>query len=51
MSVWHTRGFGRLRRLLAPLVLVLAIGSVWLGPGLVWRQVSASEPAGAAGGG
>ncbi|MEZ0335212.1 MAG: NupC/NupG family nucleoside CNT transporter [Gemmatimonadales bacterium] len=43
MSVWHTRGFGRLRRLLAPLVLVLAIGSVWLGPGLVWRQVSASE--------
>jgi CNT family concentrative nucleoside transporter len=43
MSVWHNRGFGRLRRLLAPLVLVLAIGSVWLGPGLVWRQVSASE--------
>jgi concentrative nucleoside transporter, CNT family len=45
MSVWHPRGFGRLRRLLAPLVLILAIGSVWLGPGLVWRQVSPSQAA------
>ena len=39
MPVW--------RRFLAPLVLVLAIGSVWLGPTLVWRQLSAtpSDPA------
>jgi CNT family concentrative nucleoside transporter len=40
MSVW--------RRYLAPLVLVLAIGSVWLGPTLIWRQLSATAPAQAA---
>ncbi len=37
MSAW--------RRILAPLVLVLAIASVWLGPSLVFRQLSATAPA------
>jgi concentrative nucleoside transporter, CNT family len=36
MSAW--------RRILAPLVLVLAIASVWLGPSLVFRQLSATAP-------
>jgi CNT family concentrative nucleoside transporter len=33
------------RRILAPLVLVLAIASVWLGPSLVLRRLSATSPA------
>jgi CNT family concentrative nucleoside transporter len=43
MSVRATRGFARWRRLLAPAVLLLAIGTIWVGPGLVWRQLSASQ--------
>ena len=47
MPVSAADGSGRFRRLLAPLVLAIAVATVWVGPGLVWRQATASvrEPA------
>ncbi len=44
MSERATRGFGRLRRLLAPIILAVAVATIWLGPGLVWREVAAHVP-------
>jgi hypothetical protein len=44
MSVRATRVFGRLRRFLAPVVLVVAVATIWIGPGLVWREVGALAP-------
>ena len=41
MSVRATRVFGRLRRFLAPVVLLAAVATIWLGPGLVWRELGA----------
>ena len=46
MPVRATRGFKHLRRLLAPVALIVAVGTIWLGPGLVWREVAAHVPAG-----
>jgi CNT family concentrative nucleoside transporter len=44
MSVRATRVFGRLPRFLAPVVLAVALGTIWIGPGLVWREVVAAAP-------
>ena len=43
MPVSAADGSGRFRRLLAPLVLAIAVATVWVGPGLVWRQATASS--------
>jgi CNT family concentrative nucleoside transporter len=45
MPMGATSRLGLLRRLAAPLILAMAVGTIWLGPGLVWREVAALAPA------
>jgi CNT family concentrative nucleoside transporter len=47
MSMAAARRLRLLRRFLAPIVLVVAVGTIWLGPGLVRREVAALTNGGA----
>jgi concentrative nucleoside transporter, CNT family len=43
MPVTAAHWSGRVRRAFAPLLVAAAVATVWLGPGLVWRQATASQ--------